>query len=483
MSESNKGPENNEKRFKLYEDILTEMPGCRSAVQRLKEEDSLSADTRLYLYTFVPAILEFVNWTLEQAVRAGKHRLYFLSRDGYQMYLTAQHLIQQKKLPVECRYLHVSRYCLRIPEYHLDLRKGMDRMCVGGIDVTLEQILKRGGLTKEEAEEIAGLMGWQDRYREILNYSQIQGLKPILLRQERLLEYITSHSGQAYESTIGYLEQEGLLSDISYAIVDSGWVGTLQQSLQTLVYSRRPDISVEGYYFGLYELPGEADPKAYHGFYFTPCTGLKRKAHFCNSLFEAVCSAEEGMTVGYMRKGCQYMPVLESFGNPNREQLKRNQEALQAFLVCYDSENRQNEDQRGSAILERVFTKLMSRPSELEVMAFGNNLFTDGVRETSLQRTAAKLSEKEIRDQRLLNRLLIMAGIKKSTIRESAWIEGSIVKCGMQEEKFRPSVRTSLRHVCLYKYFIYGRKQIRSWTASKRKRNGNKRYAFCWEKG
>ena len=245
----------------------------------------------------------------------------------------------------------------------------MDKMCVGGIDVTLERILKRGGLTKEEAEEIAGRMGWQDRYREILNYRQVLELKQTLLGQEKLQEYIKKHSEHAYESTMGYLEQEGLLSDIPYAIVDSGWVGTLQQSLQTLVHSQRPDISVEGYYFGLYELPD-----AYHGFYFTPCTGLRRKAHFCNSLFEAVCSAEGGMTVGYIRKENRFVPVSEPSGNPNKEQLQRNQEALREFLACYGGENSQNADQHGSAILERLFAKLMARPAELEVEALKSKM-------------------------------------------------------------------------------------------------------------
>lgn len=470
-------------RFETYLDILSERLDCCSAVQRLEQEKNLPAPARLYLYGFVPAILDFTDWTLKQAIRTGKQRLYFLSRDGWQMYLTALYLTRKRKLPIECRYLHVSRYCLRLPEYHLDFRQGMDKMCVGGIDVTLERILKRGGLTKEEAEEIAGRMGWQDRYREILNYRQVLELKQTLLGQEKLQEYIKKHSEHAYESTMGYLEQEGLLSDIPYAIVDSGWVGTLQQSLQTLVHSRRPDISVEGYYFGLYELPGEADPDAYHGFYFTPCTGLRRKAHFCNSLFEAVCSAVGGMTVGYIRKENRFVPMMEPSGNPNKEQLQRNQEALREFLACYGGENSQNADQHGSAILERLFAKLMARPAELEVEAFGNNLFSDDVRETSLKRVAAKLTEEEIQNQRFLNRLLIMAGIKKGTIHESAWIEGSIVKCGMQEEESETAVRKNLRHACLYKYIVYGRKQIRSWAAVKRKRNRNKRYAFCWKEG
>ena len=44
-----------------------------------------------------------------------------------------------------------------------------------------------------------------------------------------MLERIYEKSDAAYETTIGYLRQEGLLGNVRYAIVDSGWVGTIQK--------------------------------------------------------------------------------------------------------------------------------------------------------------------------------------------------------------------------------------------------------------
>ena len=44
-----------------------------------------------------------------------------------------------------------------------------------------------------------------------------------------MLERIYEKSDAAYETTIGYLRQEGLLDNVRYAIVDSGWVGTIQK--------------------------------------------------------------------------------------------------------------------------------------------------------------------------------------------------------------------------------------------------------------
>ena len=53
----------------------------------------------------------------------------------------------------------------------------------------------------------------------------------------------------------------------------------------------------------LYEIPEGEGRENYHSFYFTPWGEIKRKVHFSNSLFEAVFSAPEGMTLSYRAEG------------------------------------------------------------------------------------------------------------------------------------------------------------------------------------
>lgn len=415
----------------------------------------------------IPALTEFVSWVLDQAAASGKRRLYFLSRDGYQMYLIALTLARLRNLQIECRYLYVSRYSVRLPGYHLDLDKSIDRICTGGIDVTLERILYRAGLSREEIREVIAEIGWQDKKQDILNYRQIRKLKK-LLNRTNILQYVKGHSQAEYEAAIGYLEQEGLLSDIPYAIVDSGWVGTMQESIQTLVQSKRPEIKLEGYYFGIYEIPKGADAGGYHAWYFSPGRGLRRKAYFSNSLFETICSADEGMTVCYRRKEEMILPVRASGGNPNGQQTGRNLMVLKDFLTTLervsgsnqgapDVENifsntaSQRKRRRGDRYVEKLLVMFMARPSETEVLAYGDSLFSDDVLDEGKKKAAAELTLQEIRDQRFLSRLLIGIGIKSAVIHESAWIEGSIIRCGRH-------VRRNLAHAGLYKYLVFARK-------------------------
>ena len=152
-------------------------------------------------------------------------------------------------------------------------------------------------------------------------------MKDRLKKIPLLFHYIDSHSKEAYGTAIGYLTQEGLLEPVPYALVDSGWIGTIQQSIEHLLRQKQPDRKLEGYYFGLYEIPEGEERENYHSFYFTPWGEIKRKVHFSNSLFEAVFSAPEGMTLSYRTEGEKdkiiYVPVTDSRENLNRERISR----------------------------------------------------------------------------------------------------------------------------------------------------------------
>lgn len=443
-------------RLAQYAKILETYPAYTAAINQVKSARRLNTAASLYLYVYTPVLTEFISWVLYEASAAGKKRLYFLSRDGYQMYLIALRLAKLRQIEIECRYLHVSRYSMRLPQYHLDPDRGIDRICTGGIDVTPERILQRAALSPEEIEEVLQGAGWLDKRQEILDYRRIQKLKEILRSSLKLREYLKKHSLEEYENAIGYLEQEGLLSDIPFAIVDSGWVGTLQESMQILMQSKCPQLKIEGYYFGLYELPPGADAKSYHAWYFSPGKGLRRKAGFSNSLFETICSSDEGMTLYYRASEGRFLPMQDERGNPNSRQLRENLKILHDFLEQLQSLPAWIPDHFGqqSGLPEKLFSLFMACPCAAEVFAYGDSLFSDDMLEGNRKKAAAELTGQEIRIQRLLGRLLIAAGIRKAVIRESAWIEGSIVRCGKH-------VKCSLVHARLYKYAVFGRKQLK----------------------
>lgn len=436
------------------------MQAVEACMRRLDEKSILE---EVFLYVFAPTLTEYVEWVLREAVKAGKKRLYFLARDGAMMYRAAQMLAQARELELDIRYLRVSRYAIRSAEYYFAGRSALEQICVGGIDISFEKLMKRANLTEEEALQIAEMAGYQDIYHMPLNYRQILRLKEELSRIELLFTYIQTHAGEAYKTTAGYLIQEGLLEEVPYALVDSGWVGTLQLSLQrVLEHISGKEIHLQGYYFGIYERPKETEKSQYRAFYFGE-KSVWRKVYFSNCLFETVFSSPEGMTLGYQCGGegayAAYTAIESAHKNPNAETMTRFIRQTERYIFCYAKaeagKKHRIAGRDGTKLAEALLSPMMGTPTQMEAEAFGSLQFCDDVLELQLQPVAAEWDEEELRKQRFFSRLLIKMNRKRQILHESAWAEGSITRLG-------GTVKKHMRHERWYKRVMYLRKAIRS---------------------
>lgn len=428
-------------------------------------------------YVLAPALDSYVLWVLREAIVAGKKRLYFLARDGYMFYQAAQIYCQRFQLPLECRYLCCSRYSLRIPMFHLNMEDAMDYICRGGIAVTMKKILNRAGLTAEEQEQVLSGIKMAAKQEDIIPYAKLAEIRKRLEQSELFQQLVLQHSKEAFPVTAEYLRQEGLLDDIPFAIADSGWVGSMQKVLNQLLShirgaSKGTKNRLEGYYWGLYELPEGVSALDYHCFYFSPNNNLKEKVYFSNCLFEGVFSAPHGMTLGYcwVDGGCRpvYDTVLrfrqqftEETGSRILRYVRRRADAIPRTegnnsLKKYLSGMSEDRNRRTIYELLKAF---MGEPIRQEVELFGMLEFSDDVLEEGGQQIAAPLSQQELRDNHAVFKVLTMLGVKKGPVKESAWYEGSAVRGGRNVEKH-------LRGYAGYKYLLYLRKK-RMW--SKRK--------------
>lgn len=481
-----------QEKLEYYDNILKKRPAHMMAADICREGVDKSGMTswrvreEIFLCVWAPALTEYVEWVLEEAVKAGMKRLYFLARDGYMMYLAAQKLVMARGMDLDIRYLKISRFAIRNAEYYFSGRAALDTLCAGGIDISFEKIMKRAKLTEKEALHVAGLAGYAENYQAVLNYRQLCRLKKELSEIDQLFFYIKKHAKDCYKTTVAYLRQEGLLEEIPYAIVDSGWVGTLQLSLQrVLEHEKAAKVRLQGYYFGLYARPEGTDAGQYRAFYFGE-REVRRKVRFSNCLFETVFSAPEGMTLGYrlsddkdLRRqtgacvqsygqggnvgegAVQDMaskPVYEALesdsGNPNGKVMGRFAELLMQYVSCYVMiESVYVTYKERVRFVESLLCPMMGSPTRWEAEAFGGLLFCDDVLELQLQPVAARWDKEELRKQRFLNKLLIKMNLKNDVLHESAWAEGSIARFGKKAGK-------NMRQERLYKSFMYLRKAI-----------------------
>ncbi|MCR5665896.1 MAG: hypothetical protein K6G01_03640 [Eubacterium sp.] len=435
-------------------------------------KDVTTPQDQMYLTVWAPPLIEYVRWVLQEAVKDGIERLYFLARDAHPMYLAAKKLAEAMHLPIECRYLRVSRYALRVPEFHLIGEACLERIFLSGIDISMQQILLRAKLSKEQMQTVVRQLGYDKPLDQVLNRHEIQQLK----EQARvacttgkcdLLDYVYDISKAAYEQTIGYLKQEGLLDDVKWAVVDSGWVGTIQLSLYHLLAPKKPDLRISGYYFGLYELPPNRQGCEYKAYYFMPKGNIDRKSRFSNCLYEVMYSEDCPMVESYQRNGERYEPVLSKVESPNGKTLHKNAELLHKLLEKIIGQKSQKVDAEdllalylnslsGSIdITEKLYQLVMSEPGAWEANYYGSFLFSDDVIDGHMKNAANVLSQQEIKDLRAISKLKIMLGVSKKVIHESAWIEGSIVNAGGH-------VKKNLRGARRAKYLTHLRQSLKS---------------------
>lgn len=449
---------------RLYESAERTYRDYKGGRKAEPEEDVwLSA----FCYVLAPVMLRYVLWVLANAMGDGKRRLYFLSRDGYMMYRAAEYFCGKWKLPLECRYLYCSRYALRSGEYCLLGEECLDYVCLGGMHVTLRRLLQRGGLESGEILRAADAMGLAKRLDQPLDYEQVKAMKPLLRENTYFMERMEVHAKKAYSRVTGYLRQEGLAQEIPYAVVDSGWTGSVQRSLQRLLGSMGCKVQVEGYYFGLYEYVEGVDRKRYHTWYFAPENGNVRKTFFSNNLFECVFSSPEGMAKGYRKDGERYVPVFAMGENPNRRYVEKGTGILLQCAKHYAGDaktygRRQSRGGRklrsekrfrfGRHVAAELLFSLMGMPSAEEAAVFGSYVFDDDVTGEETRALARALTEKELREGNVLRRLVLYAaGCGRPPLR-SAWQEAGVVLAGAGSR--------FLWQTAFYKFLLYTGKSL-----------------------
>ncbi len=448
-----------------YREVLKKNPAYGNALEHVLEthKGQLSEIQVHYLHTFAPVICEYALWVLNEAKKNGIDRLYFLSRDGYPVYQAACILSEGNDSYPQLRYLRVSRYSLRIPEMVISKETFTDYLFLSGIDVTMRKILKRGGLSDEEIEEIASEIGYTDPIDKIISRPEILYWKKIADKEkETIWSLIYKHAKPQLPLILEYFRQEGLMDDVRIAIVDSGWVGTTQRSIKRLISVEKPGFELEGYYFGLYSLPKDVGRSRYHTFYFRPWKDIEKKVLFSNCLFEAVISEASGMTLSYRKEGDVVIP--EQTGGSGLNSCFLN-DILRVLIAYADTlkgsisgDNRDNRVRISGAIL----TKLMAYPETWEAENYGKLQFCDDVLESGAQDIAADLLYEDIKNLRLLRKLRLWIGkklhiksrvINDTTLHESGWLYASIVRC-------RGSVRWSLNCARMYQRLMYYRKEL-----------------------
>lgn len=369
-----------------------------------------------------PVLFHYVWWILLQAQKRNIKKLYFLARDGYTLLRIANAFCKKFHLDISLEYLFCSRASLRLPTYAFIGDEAYDLIFQYGYQVTLQSLMLRCELNDIERKQVYSECGLQCVNEEkILSHEEFCDYTARLKKSLILKKAIVRYSKNAYEDAVGYLRQSGLFEQDTVAIVDSGWVGSMQRSLRQILESAGYQGRLIGFYFGMFSEPKSKVDGEYLTWYFAPRGDVVRKVCFCNNLFECLLSAPHGMTKKYMRDSeGVYRPILVDIGT--KEEIRVIQE--QSDCICRYAERQllktafncfQNE--KAIRIVEKIIKRHMVHPSRTEVAYYGRFLFSDDIIEGN-RNALANISQKDLLRRyfflrRILQRLIRHEGINK----------------------------------------------------------------------
>lgn len=323
-----------------------------------------------------PMITAYVSWILNDAMHNDVNKIYFLARDGYSLYKTAEILCQKNELDIECRYLYSSRISLRVPSFHLIGDEGYDLLCTGGSYVTPDTVLDRLALNSEEKALVLDDIGISSQKDELLDSVSLSKLKSNLRESQVFGRIADRISKNAYNITISYFRQEGLFDQEKIAIADSGWTGSMQRSMRQLLRAEGYTGTICGYYFGMFVEPADKADGEYKTWYFNGKGKISDKIFFCNNLLECMLSAPHGMTLGFRMNGPAVVPVLKECSSQYIEYAQAHSEGIMEY-----AEHNSGLSGNITFRMRKFIHHVMTKPSEQMIRVYGRIGFCDDLNE------------------------------------------------------------------------------------------------------
>lgn len=256
-----------------------------------------------------PLLYGFVQWLEKQLKKQKIDKVFFFARDG-QLIQKAYNTLEG---PIPNSYMFASRRALIVPTLWMqpDLHDVIHTITFLEME-KIPSILKRIGLQSEHYKNVfvKKQFSWTKEYnsRELFNDPGFKSIYDSYIKPDMIIS-----SKNQYQNLVTYLNQINFKGKV--AIVDIGWFGNMQRSLDKVVEKAQIPAKVQGFYLGLNPFSKVLSDDVAHGFLFDRNYNIElfRIKRTFNALFEILFTADHGTTLGYQEKNGKIAPVLDSW--------------------------------------------------------------------------------------------------------------------------------------------------------------------------
>jgi len=301
-----------------------------------------------------PLFFGFVSWCLDEAARRGVRRLYFLSRGGQVLLRIAREIARARPIAVECRYLCASRLAFNAP-----------------------------------------------------SLSDHPGRRPPFTAAP------AASAGLARD----YLAAEGISAGEPVALVDLGWMGSIQAAIERLIGRPGAPAPLTGFYLGLVEQAALRPAGETLGYTnkFGRLPLRRETSHLV--LIELLAQADHGPVAGFERHaGGTIAPVFDPIGPVAIDEVRLLQDGVLRFARLFLSTAARflpvEPGWAGAAI--GAYREFHRQPAEKEALVFGRMPHSDQLKETVFTQLAPAFGPADV----------LMAMISRTRRPPCWWIEG-----------------------------------------------------------
>ena len=389
------------------------------------KKDISKSEEHIYSQILAPLLVGFVEWVLKESQAKKIKKLFFLARDGQIFYKIAKEFLKHQKIDIEIVYLYASRQALHLPGF-ISIDDAESWILDNTSYLSLEVVADRTQIEIKKLWEIS---------RKYLNVqcdenlsSQDRATLKDIIRDSEFIPLLNESSKNAFTITKKYLEQEGLMGGVAnnFAIVDLGWSGRMQKSLENIIekagYSKD---HIFGFYFALDQNTVDSESGRKIGYLLDPMKvnlGVKNSWILNNkSIFEFLITADHPSTIGYQvsSNNCITPKYRIKIEEKRKEDIGFFHESILCFAKKYlPLKNIFGEDFVGLASFALVMVKnFILNPSRNQAQHF----------------LGFAVSEHQIeRDFKPLVNRLNMANLLKRNRNSGLWIHGSVALSRMK---------------------------------------------------
>lgn len=256
-----------------------------------------------------PVLASYVLWVLRRAEAQGLRRLYFLSRDGHILLGIARILASKLSIDIQLEYLYAGRYACLLPTLDIRATSLEDAMEYA---YSVRSFLRVLGIDGAEAAEVLEDAGFDEQEADRLLGADKSGMLRTVYEHPRVKTLARRHAAERRRGLVRYLEQEGMVHDTAWGIVDVGWKGTILSYLESVLRHEGGTIPQAFFFARSGAAPAVLPPiEAYFG-------DRVRKAGYASKLYtrliEAFCPPPHGVVEDYhLAADAEALPMLASW--------------------------------------------------------------------------------------------------------------------------------------------------------------------------